>query len=220
MLKTARRYTQHTPVDGMLSSLLVKEDQIIEPNGEKNASDVDAILTRTVYTELRRLASSYVDRLHKDPARIQATALVHEAYLKLTKSPDLAIADREHFLAVAASAMRQVLIDQHRYRHAAKRGGNAYRITLVDHHAVTDNRELDFLDLNDAIDRLIAVDPRAGRVVEMRIFADADETVIAHVLGVSTRTVRSEWAFARSWLRCELGRGHPPRPDGAGNEPP
>ncbi len=196
----------------------MKEDQTTDQNRDKSASDVDALLTRTVYTELRRLASSYVDRLDKDPARIQATALVHEVYLKLTKSPDLTITDREHFLAVAAGAMRQILIDLHRYRAAAKRGGNAYRITLVDHHAVTDNRELDFLELNDAIDRLIAVDPRAGRVVEMRIFADADESIIAHVLDVSTRTVRSEWAFARSWLRCELGRGHPPRPDEAGNE--
>jgi RNA polymerase sigma factor (TIGR02999 family) len=155
---------------------------------------LDALLPEA-YQELlvlarRQLAREFVAR------SVDAATLVHEAYLKLAASvPD--IENRSRLLAVAAHAMRQVLVDRARTRHAVKRGGEWDRVTLTDGTATNVFDPEQLLALNDAMERL---DPRQRRVVECRFFAGMEETEIATALGVTTRTVQRDWVKARAWL--------------------
>lgn len=149
-----------------------------------------------VYDELRRLARAQVHRVGSPPT-LSATALVHEAYLKLSGGSALKAQNRSHFLSIAARAMRQVLVDQARQKQAKKRGGEWMLTTLMDgHHAL----EIDFtemLALDEALERL---EPRQRQIVEARFFSGLEEVEIAQLLGVSERTVRREWVKARAWL--------------------
>jgi len=155
-----------------------------------------------VYEDLRRLAEAYFRR--QDPGHtLQPTALVHEAWLRLAQGP--AIADREHFLAVAATAMRQILVDHARRRGAAKRGGDASRITLDDAVSPAPAPALDLLDLDAALTMLARLDPRKARVVELRFFAGLTLAEVAAVLHVSAVTIGTDWRMARAWLSRELG---------------
>ena len=128
---------------------------------------------------------------------MRPTELVHEAYVKLSAGGAEAAVDRSHFLAIAARAMRQVLVDEARHRQAAKRGGGWKRATLSGSHWVADFDVDELLTLNDALDEL---DPRQRQVVECRFFAGMDEGEIAEALGVTERTVRRDWVKARAWL--------------------
>ena len=149
-----------------------------------------------VYEDLRRLARRQLGRGF-GPQSVRPTELVHEAYVKLSIGGAEAAVDRAHFLAIAARAMRQVLIDEARHRRAAKRGGGWTRATLSGHHWVADFDVDELLTLNDALDEL---DPRQRQVVECRFFGGMEEREIAEALGITERTVRRDWVKARAWL--------------------
>jgi RNA polymerase sigma-70 factor, ECF subfamily len=169
--------------------------------GERSA--MDRVLP-LLYDDLRRLARRQLAREHGSRT-IQPTTLVHEAYLKLAGSAPRA-QDRAHLLAIAAHAMRQVLVDQARERRAAKRGPDWVSTTLTD---AVSTRSLDpesLLALDDALERL---DPRQRQVVECRFFAGLDDAEIAEALGVTTRTVRRDWVKARAWLNRWLSEESP-----------
>ena len=163
-------------------------------------------LVPLVYEELRALAKRELYR--EQPGHtLHATALVHEAYLKLAGS-GMPASDRAHFLAIAARAMRQVLVDHARRRKALKRGGDAVCTTLTDGGAPVDFRPDELIALDEALDKL---EPRQRQVVEFRFFAGMEEKEIAEVLGISDRTVRREWVKARAWLyRSMYPDGAPP----------
>lgn len=164
---------------------------------------VVAHLLPEVYEELRSLAAHYLRQERVDHT-LQPTALVHEAFLKLSRQSRLDVNDRTHFLAIAAGAMRQVLVDHARAHLAAKRGGGWQRITVDESVAVSAGGIEDLLILDDTLRRLAELDEPAARIVEMRFFAGLTEAEIAQAMGMSERWVRGQWAFARAWLRREM----------------
>lgn len=164
-----------------------------------------------VYAELRRMAGGIM-RAQRADHTLQATALVHEAYLKLVRENEVAWNDRAHFLNVAALAMRHILVNYARDRAAAKREGGRQRVTLDERIAGDDGGDLlDVLALNEALDALAAKDGRMARVVELKVFAGMTGKEAAHVLGVSERTVKADWKFAKVWLLETMGE---PRVEG------
>lgn len=161
-----------------------------------------------VYDELRRIAQNQMSQEHVGHT-LQPTALVHEAYLRLLKEADSGWENRAHFFAVAARAMRQVLVDFARKRQAEKRGGDLQRVSLHEdfaHEMPEDS--FDLLDLNDTLDKLTEKDPPLGRIVELRFFAGLTLDEVAEVVGYSRRKVAKDWAFARVWLARELSGDH------------
>jgi RNA polymerase sigma factor (TIGR02999 family) len=164
--------------------------------GERSA--LDRLLPH-VYGELQALARGV--SLRHAPSSLQPTALVHEAYLKLARAGELQAEDRTHFLAIAAAAMRQVVVDHARAALSQKRGGGWVRTLLHDDAAMVELVPEDVIGLDRALSSL---DPRQRSIVEFRFFAGMEEAEIAAALGVSTRTVRREWVKARAWLYAEL----------------
>ena len=160
-----------------------------------------------VYDELRRVAAAALRRERPDHT-LQPTALVHEAYLRLASEPDERWQSREHFLAVAARAMRRVLVDHARGHNAQKRGRGEPVLSLEDIDAAAPGvaREIDFLALDTALTRLASFDPRQAQLVELRFFGGLTVEEAARVAGVSPRTVKREWQVARAWLRREMSR--------------
>jgi len=161
-----------------------------------------------VYSELRRQAAR---ALRREAAghTLQATALVHEAYLRLVDQRRADWRDRTQFFAVSAELMRRILVDHARARRTAKRGGAAARVTLSDADAAgvgVDEPAAEILALDEALGRLGAMDPDAARLVELRYFGGLTIEETAEVLGVSTATVKREWATARGWLQRDLSR--------------
>ena len=169
--------------------------------GERAALDRVVSL---LYDDLRRLARRQLAR-ERGSRSIQPTTLVHEAFLKLAGSAPRA-RDRAHLLAIAAHAMRQVLVDQARERRAAKRGPDWVSTTLTDGISTTNLGPEALLALDDALERL---DPRQRQVVECRFFAGLDDPEIAEALGVTTRTVRRDWVKARAWLNRWMSEDSP-----------
>jgi RNA polymerase sigma factor (TIGR02999 family) len=165
----------------------------------------------TVYTELRRLAGGLLGHERPDHT-LQATALVHEAYLKLADQNRAAWADRAHFLAVAAQAMRRILVDHARARGRIKRGPSD-KASLDDDLVVAPEPAMDLVALDDALNRLAAVNSDAARVVELRYFGGLTIEETATVLRVSDSTVEREWRYARAWLYRALD---PPSDSGDG----
>jgi RNA polymerase sigma factor (TIGR02999 family) len=170
--------------------------------GDQGALDQ---LTPLVYDELRRMARRY---MKQQPAghTLQTTALIHEAYLRLVGQQEKQWENRAHFFAVAAQAMRHILVDYARARKMAKRGGGAYQVSLDEALVIGPEGGDDLVALNDALDALAKLDRRQSQVVELRFFGGLTEEEISEVLNVSTRTVRSDWRLARSWLLRELDR--------------
>ncbi len=161
-----------------------------------------------VYTELRHLAGHYL-RAERIGHTLQPTALVHEAYLRLVGQDRADWQNRAHFMGVAAQLMRRILVDYARRRLAGKRGGIAVKVDLdgVDLGAGTPKLE-EILAVDEALRRLSELDPQQGRVVELRYFAGLTVEETGEALGISTRTVKRDWAVAEAWLRCELsGKG-------------
>jgi RNA polymerase sigma factor (TIGR02999 family) len=156
-----------------------------------------------LYEELRVLAARHL-RGERPGHVLQPTELVHEAYLRMQGRASVAITRRTHFMAVASKAMRHVLVDHARARLADKRGGGATHVTVGPGSAITKEHSAKVLDVEEALAKLALVDPKVERIVEMKFFAGMTEVEIADVLGVSDRTVRTQWAFARAWLRREL----------------
>jgi RNA polymerase sigma factor (TIGR02999 family) len=161
-----------------------------------------------LYDELRAIAGAHL-RDERVGHSLQATALVHEAFIKLVGQRDATIRGREHFLALAATAIRRILVDHARARHRDKRGGHAARLTLsvADDLAVRTGEELDLVALDEALVALAELDERQARVVELRFFGGLSAEAAGLALGVSTRTVEGDWAMARAWLRRWLSRG-------------
>jgi RNA polymerase sigma factor (TIGR02999 family) len=156
-----------------------------------------------LYEQLRALARAEVFR-SGGPQTLGATALVHEAYLKLVGSSPLEVVDRGHFFALAAPAMRQILVDRARRRASRKRGGDAVRTDAETAAAVLDGRADELIALDEALGRLEAVDERLGRLVELRFFGGLSVDEAADALETSPRTVKRDWQKARAFLHREL----------------
>lgn len=156
-----------------------------------------------VYAHLRKLAESRLRR-ERGAHTLQPTDLVNEVYLKFDRQDKLDINGRTHFLALSATAMRQVLVDHARRRNSRKRGGEALMVTLDESSIMDDGRAQDMLDLHRALEKLAELDPVEARIVEMRFFAGLTEVEIARELNISERTVRNQWIHAKAWLRHEL----------------
>jgi RNA polymerase sigma-70 factor, ECF subfamily len=163
------------------------------------------LLISLVYEELRRLASDFMRR---EPANhtLQTTALVHDAYLRLVDQRKVKWENRAHFFAVAAQAMRRILVDRARAHQAAKRGGEMDRVPLEEELLpVSLPRSAMLLALDEALTRLATMSPRQAQIVEFLFFAGMTVEETAQVLRVSPRTVNRDWVVARAWLRCEIG---------------
>jgi RNA polymerase sigma factor (TIGR02999 family) len=177
--------------------------QILDQIQQGNRSAASELLP-LVYAELRRLA---VHRMSKEKPglTLQATALVHEAYLRLVGDTAIQWDGRAHFFAAAAEAMRRILIESARRRKSLKQGGNINRRELLDDDAIfiSDNIE-ELLDLDTALTKLAATEPELASLVELRYFAGLTVEEAAQVLGISPRTVKRNWAFARAWLGREM----------------
>jgi RNA polymerase sigma-70 factor (ECF subfamily) len=157
-----------------------------------------------VYDELRRLAHAQLRR-EPDGHTLNTTALVHEAYLRLGKEVRGQVHDRGHFFALAATAMRRILVDYARRHHAQKRGGAARRVPLEDlEQLASEDRAAMLLALDDALERLATLDTRQARIVECRFFGGLTEEETAQALGIGLRTAKRDWAKARSWLFQEI----------------
>ena len=159
-----------------------------------------------IYAELQRLAASYLRRERPDHT-LQATALVHEAFLKLIDQRAVRWQNRAHFFGIAAQAMRRILVDHARARAAGKRGDGARPVSLDQALALTDAPDTDLLALDEVLTRLAALDPQQSRVVELRFFGGLTMEETAEVLHVSPATVGREWTLAKAWLYAELKRG-------------
>ena len=170
--------------------------------GRKDA--LDRLLPQ-IYAELQRLASSYLRRERPDHT-LQATALVHEAFIKLIDQRAVRWQNRAHFFGIAAQAMRRILVDHARAHDAGKRGDGARRISLDDALVLTDMPNVDLLALDEVLSRLAVLDPQQSRVVELRFFGGLTIDETAEVLHISPATVGREWTLARAWLYAELQR--------------
>ncbi len=186
-------------------------------DADRNVTEVLADLQRgepdaverlfpVVYGELRALAGHYFSA-RRGGHTLQPTLLADEVFMKLVRKTDVSWESRAHFFAVAAKAMRDLLVDHARSKRARKRGGDRQRIALtaVDADgARVEDGAIDLIDLEDALVQLGRIDPRQERIVELRFFAGLSVAETAHVLGVSERTVLYDWRMARAWLRAQL----------------
>lgn len=165
--------------------------------GSREAADR---LMPLVYSELRKLAASYLQRQRSDHT-LQPTALVHEAYLKLLDVSQTNWQDRAHFFAVAAQTMRHILVDHARSVAADKRGGGAQKIELDEAVSFSNqNEDVDLIDLDEALKKLERQDEMQSRIIEMRFFGGLTVEETAEVLKISPATVKREWAMAKAWL--------------------
>lgn len=169
-----------------------------------NDEDAPAKLMPLVYEELRRVARAYLQRERTDHT-LQATALVHEAYLQLVDETKVTWKDRAHFYGIAARLMRQILMQHARARNAAKRGGaDQVKLTLEEAAEVSTDCAVELLALDDALEDLTKIYPRKSKVVELKFFGGMEAKQISEVLQVSEKTVLRDWNFARLWLSREL----------------
>ena len=177
-------------------------------HGDKAALDR---LTPLVYDHLRKLARQYVRKEHS-PAKIEATALVHEAYVRLVDARMVDWQDRAHFFAVSARIMRRILVDAARARASTKRGGGMQQVNqstmmnLDNLPATGSDRSVEICALDDALNSLAELDPRRAQVVELRFFGGLSVEETAGALAISPQTVMRDWKLARAWLARELRR--------------
>jgi len=160
-------------------------------------------LTPLVYEELRRLAHHFMEGQRPDHT-LQTTALVDEAYLRLADQTSPSWQNRAHFFAVAARAMRQILVNYAKSSRAQKRGGGALKVELDEAAIVSPEQSKAIVDLHEALERLGTLDSRKARVVELKYFGGLNHDEIAEVMKISTMTVRRDWVFAKAWLYDEL----------------
>ena len=169
---------------------------------EGDQASLDKLLP-IVYQELRRLAQHYL-RQERPDHTLQATALVHEAYLKLVDTRNVEWQSRAHFFAVAAQMMRHILVDAARQRRAHKRGGG-HKLPLDEAMSVPgETKEVNLIALDEALNRLAQIDPQQSRIIELRYFGGLSTEETAKALGVSPTTIKREWRVARAWLHREI----------------
>lgn len=169
-------------------------------DGNKEA---EGLLIPLVYMELRRIAAVYLRRESPDHS-LQPTALVHEAYLRLTELKKIDWQSRSHFFAVSATIMRRILVDHARASRARKRGDGWDAVSLNEAILPAPERSGDLLDLDEALTRLSELDERQAKIVELRFFAGMSEEETGEALGISARTVKRDWRIAKAWLFKEL----------------
>ena len=168
--------------------------------GDKLALDA---LTPVLYDELRRLADSYLRRERSDHT-LQATALVHEAYMKLADQTQLEWRNRAHFFGIAAQVMRHILVDHSRSHRAAKRGSGSPKVPLEEGLVVSQERAADIVALDDALKTLAKLDERKSRIIELKYFGGLTVEEMAEVLGISVATIGRELRMAQAWLHREM----------------
>jgi RNA polymerase sigma-70 factor (ECF subfamily) len=184
--------TDSPQVTGLLQSL------------QRENQDAIAELVPLLYAELRRLASSYLRRERSDHT-LQPTALVHEAYLRLV-GQNVRWKNRSHFFGVASQLMRRILVDYARSHRAAKRGGTLGKISFEDNIVVSKETVGNLVVIDELLDRLAALDPLQGRIIEMRFFGGLTVKQTAEALDISAATVKREWSVAKAWLSREMQR--------------
>jgi RNA polymerase sigma-70 factor, ECF subfamily len=168
--------------------------------------DAEAHLISLIYGQLRRIAGSCMRNERSDHS-LQPTALVHEAYLKLRNMNAIDWQSRSHFLAVSANAMRRVLVDHARAKHARKRGLEWNQVSIEVGELTAVESSVNIVELDEALGRLETFDRRQAKVVEMRFFGGLSEDEIGAELGISERTVKRDWRIAKAWLYGELSQG-------------
>jgi len=179
--------------------------QMLKQWSEGNQQVLDQLLP-LVYEELRRQASRYLRR-EREGHTLQTTALINEAYLKLIDQKNVDWQNRSHFFAIAAQAMRRILVDYARERHREKRGGAAENLPIEEAAFVVSNeKSVDLIALDEALTRLSRFDARQARVVELRYFSGLSIDETAEVLNVSNVTVRRDWNLAKAWLHREISK--------------
>ncbi len=179
--------------------------QLLRDWSEGNQAALDELMP-LVYDELRRQASRYL-RKERQGHTLQTTALIHEAYLKLAGENEIEWKNRNHFFAIASTAMRRILVDHARTRHREKRGGSAEDIPLDEALMIgAQQRNVDLVALDEALVRLERLDRRQAKVVELRFFSGLTNEETADVLGVSNATVRNDWAMAKAWLHGQIAK--------------
>jgi RNA polymerase sigma-70 factor, ECF subfamily len=171
-------------------------------SGDKEALDQ---LIPIVYDELRRQASRYLRR-ERAGHTLQTTALIHEAYLRLVDQRNVHWQNRAQFFGIAAQLMRRILVDHARTKHRAKRGGSGVRVSLTDATSITKDPDLDLVELDEALNRLAAIDEQQGKIVELRFFSGLNVEETAAALGISPATVKRDWSVAKAWLHREISR--------------
>jgi RNA polymerase sigma factor (TIGR02999 family) len=176
--------------------------ELLERWGQRDEAAL-AELTPLVYEELRRIAHRQMGGERADHT-LQTTALVNEAYLRLADQTNPRWQNRAHFFAVAAGAMRRILVDYARSRRAEKRGGGALKIELDETALVSPQESKEIIELHEALERLATLDSRKAQVVELKYFGGLNYDEMAEVLNISSITVRRDWRFAKAWLYTEL----------------
>ncbi len=169
-------------------------------NGDQEAA---AQLIPLVYDELRRIAAQRL-RHERPDHTLEATALVHEAYLKLAGQPNARWQNRAQFFGVASQLMRRILVDYARTQQRIRRGGRQQKVSLDEVLLIAPDRTDELLAVHESLSRLEKLDPRQGRIIELRYFGGLSIEEAAHVLGVSTKTVARDWNMAKAWLYGEL----------------
>jgi RNA polymerase sigma factor (TIGR02999 family) len=183
------------PVSGEITKLLLKVRQ-----GDSAAQDQ---LIGLVYDDLRRIAGRCM-RGERPGHTLQATALLHEAWIELVHDSSIDWQNRAHFFALAARSMRRILVEYARGRGAVKRGGGGVRIEINDQLLVSEDQLDTILVVDETLQQLLEWDPRQAEIVEMRYFGGLTEDEVAAVLGISSRTVKRDWGMARDWLATRL----------------
>jgi RNA polymerase sigma factor (TIGR02999 family) len=176
--------------------------QLVESARRGDEQALSALMP-LVYDELRRLAANYMRR-ERPGQTLQATALVHDAYIRLMQDSKLSWQNRAHFFGIAARSMRQILVERARARRAVKRGGSRIRVTLDAGLLATEAPEIDLEALDEALTRLEALDAELAQVVEVRFFGGLSIEEAAETLDVSPATVKRRWTVAKAWLAREL----------------
>ena len=170
--------------------------------GDRDALDA---LMPTVYSELRRLAEWYL-RSERPDHTLQATALVHEAYMRLIDQRNVDWQNRAQFFGLAAQMMRRILVNHAEAHHAAKRGGMAQKLSLDEAIRFFDEEQIDLLELNEALKKLAELDERQSQIIELRFFGGLTIDEVASVLQISPATIKREWHMAKTWLLREMSQ--------------
>jgi len=183
---------------------MTEPDEQRPPEVKQSAAELLPVL----YAELRRLAAALTARLPPGQT-LQPTALVHEAYLRLVRDQDPGWEGRRHFFGAAAQAMREILIEQARHKGSLKQGGQAGRVELTEGLAWIEPPAGDLLALDEAIQQLQSEDAQLAEIVRLRYYTGLSVEETASVVGVSARTLKRDWRYARAWLARRLGAGAP-----------